>query len=71
MGDTIVLTKLDEQADEIIDRFQAKTGLAHVDDDEHRRIFHVEGSEHSLDIVQTLTGIDEHWPAHVGLADPV
>lgn len=71
MGDTIILTKLDEHATDIIDRFEAETGLHHADDDRHRRIFHIEGSEHGVDVVRTLTGIDEHWPAHVGLADPV
>ena len=70
MGDRIILTKLDEQANDIIDRFQAETGFEHAEDDAQRRVFHIEGAEHGVDVVQTLTGIDEHWPAHVGLADP-
>ncbi len=70
MGDRIILTKLDERADGILDRFQAQTGLDHVDDEHDKRTFHLAGPEHGIDVVETLTAIDEHWPSHVGFEDP-
>jgi hypothetical protein len=70
MADTIILTKLDERADQILDQFETRTGLAHSEDRDDRRTFEIAGREHEIDVVQTLTAIDEHWPAHVGLRDP-
>jgi hypothetical protein len=65
----IILTKLDEDADRILDAFETQTGLE-GDDEGDRRRFDVAGVQHEIDIVQTLTDIDEHWPEHVGVADP-
>lgn len=70
MADTITLTKLDERAESIIDRFQSRTGLHDAEDRDDRRVFRVSGPDHGIDVVQTLTAIDEHWPQHVGLQDP-
>jgi hypothetical protein len=69
MADQIILTKLDEDADRILDEFEEHTGL-HGDDEGDRRRFDVAGREHDVDVVQTLTDIDEEWTEHVGVADP-
>ncbi|MEJ7784708.1 MAG: hypothetical protein WKF96_07885 [Solirubrobacteraceae bacterium] len=69
MADQIILTKLDEDADRILDAFEEQTGL-HGDDEGDRRRFDVAGAGHAVDVVQTLTDIDEDWTEHVGVADP-
>jgi hypothetical protein len=70
MAEMLILTKLDHRADAIIDRFQSRTGLDAAEDRDDRRIFELSGPDHGIDVVQTLTSIDEHWPQHVGLQDP-
>lgn len=70
MADMLTLTKLDREADDILDRFEAETGLHRVEDRDDLRVFEIAGREHEVDVVQTLTEIDEHWPTHVGLRDP-
>jgi hypothetical protein len=65
----IILTKLDDQADRILDAFERQTGLEGEDDGE-KRFFEIEGREHEVDVVQTLTAIDEAWTDHVGFEDP-
>jgi hypothetical protein len=69
MADEIILTKLDDDADRILDAFEEHTGL-HGDDEGDRRRFDVAGREHEIDVVQTLTDIDDAWTDHVGVADP-
>ena len=69
MADQIILTKLDEEADRILDAFEEHTGI-HGDDEGDRRRFDTASGGHHVDVVQTLTDIDEHWPEHVGVADP-
>jgi hypothetical protein len=69
MADQIILTKLDDDADRILDAFEEHTGL-HGDDEGDRRRFDVTGGAHDVDVVQTLTDIDEDWTEHVGVADP-
>jgi hypothetical protein len=69
MADQIILTKLDEDAERILDAFEEHTGL-HGDDEGDRRRFDAAGTGHEVDVVQTLTDIDEGWSEHVGLADP-
>jgi len=68
MADQIILTKLDEDADRILAAFEEHTGL-HGDDEGDRMRFDVTHS-HDVDVVQTLTDIDEDWTEHVGVADP-
>lgn len=68
MADQIILTKLDDDADRILDEFEEQTGL-HGDDEGDRRRFDTAG-KHDIDVVQTLTDIDESWTEHVGVADP-
>ncbi len=69
MADQIILTKLDDDADRILDAFEEQTGL-HGDDEGDRRRFDVAGTGHAVDVVQTLTDIDESWTEHVGVSDP-
>ena len=69
MADQIILTKLDEDADRILDAFEEQTGL-HGDDEGDRRRFDMAGVGHAVEVVQTLTDIDEGWAEHVGVADP-
>jgi hypothetical protein len=69
MADEIILTKLDDDADRILDQFEAQTGLDGEDEGERRR-FDVSGEDHEIDVVQTLTEIDEDWSEYVGVADP-
>jgi hypothetical protein len=69
MTNTITLTKLDDEADRIISSFEEATGLT-GDDDGQTCTFEIEGPEHSIDIVQTLTRIDERWTDHVGVEIP-
>jgi hypothetical protein len=69
MADPIIFTKLDADADRILDAFEQRTGLEGEDDGD-RRVFEVEGAEHEVDVVQTLTDIDEDWTDHVGVQDP-
>lgn len=69
MADQIILTKLDEDADRILDAFEEQTGL-HGDDEGDRRRFDTTGAGHQVDVVQALTDIDEGWTEHVGVADP-
>jgi hypothetical protein len=69
MADQIILTKLDDEADRILDAFESETGLE-GDDEGDRRRFDVAGPSHDIDVVQTLTDIDEDWSEHVGVADP-
>lgn len=69
MADQIILTKLDDDADRILDAFERETGLE-GDDEGDRRRFDVAGEGHGVDVVQTLTDIDEGWTEHVGIADP-
>jgi len=69
MADQIILTKLDDEADRILDAFEEQTGLE-FDDDGDSRTFHLDGVDHPVDVVQTLNDIDEDWTEHVGLKDP-
>ncbi len=69
MPEQIILTKLDEDADRILDAFEEETGL-HGDDEGDRRRFDVAAPDHGLDVVQTLTDIDEGWTEHVRVAEP-
>jgi hypothetical protein len=69
MPDQIILTKLDDDADRILAAFEEETGL-HGEDEGDRVRFDVTGPGHQVDVVQTLTDIDEEWTEHVGVADP-
>ena len=68
MTNEIILTKLDDEADRIIEAFAERAGL-HSDDEGDRVHFDV-SHDHELDVIQTLSEVDEDWPEHVGVADP-
>jgi hypothetical protein len=69
MGDEIILTKLDDEAERIIDAFEERTGLEGEDEGDHRR-FELVNGDHAIDVVQTLDAIDDDWPEHVGFQEP-
>ena len=72
MADPIILTKLDDSpdADRILDEFEQRTGLTSEERDDGR-YFTLDGArDHEVEVVQTLTEIDERWTDHVGLKDP-
>ena len=70
MAHTITLTKLDDEADRIIERFAEQTGLD-GEEAEGARVFEIHAAEaHQVHVTQTLDEIDPDWPQHVGFADP-
>jgi hypothetical protein len=71
MSQTITLTRLDAEADRIIERFARETGL-HGEDTPAGRVFAIEvPAQHDIHVTRMLDAIDPHWPEHVGFADPV
>lgn len=69
MSETITLTKLDGEAERIIDRFAQETGLE-GEDNGHARVFTVRHDHGGVHVTRTLDAIDPHWPEHVGFEDP-
>jgi hypothetical protein len=69
MAATITLTALDDQAEPVVHAFAERTGLTPTTAGD-AWIFDVDGQEHGLNVVQTLTDIDPSWTDHVGLQDP-
>jgi hypothetical protein len=69
MADVITLIPRDEDGERIADAFAEQTGLE-AEEADGRRIFTVDGTEHEIEVVQTLDGIDEDWTQHVALGDP-
>jgi hypothetical protein len=69
MATSIILTKLDDDADAIVKAFAEETGLS-AEDRGDKWVFDIDGEEHEIDVVQTLTDIDEDWTEHVGFQDP-
>jgi hypothetical protein len=71
MADTVTLLRRGDPdaAEQIIQAFAEQTGLS-AREAEDGRVFEIEGSEHSIDIVQTLNGIDAAWEDHVALQMP-
>jgi hypothetical protein len=66
MPKTLIFTKLDGEADRILDELGRRTGLAYRDGGD-RRIFDFEGAPGSIDALQELEAIDPRWPEHVRL----
>jgi hypothetical protein len=70
MARTITLTKLDGDAERIIERFASQTGLDGTDTGK-AWIFDVDHAGHpGIHVTQTLDAIDPGWPQHVGFQDP-
>jgi len=53
------------EADRILDAFEERTGLQPEESADDTRVYPLEGRQHEVDVVQTLTDIDEHWPEHL------
>ena len=70
MPNTLILVKTGPRADEILDAFQERTGMAARDAD-HARIFTVEGAPRLVDPTDDLTAVDAGWAEHVELATQV
>ena len=66
MPKTLIFTKLDGEADRILDALADRTGLASRDGG-GRRIFDFEGAPADIDALRELEDIDPRWPAHVRL----
>jgi hypothetical protein len=66
MPKTLIFTKLDAEADRILDELGRRTGLACRDGGD-RRIFDFEGAPADVDALAELEDIDAAWPAHVRL----
>jgi hypothetical protein len=66
MPKTLIFTKLDDQAEPILDELGRRTGLACRDGGD-RRIFDFEGAPGDVDALAELEAIDPKWPEHVRL----
>jgi hypothetical protein len=66
MPKTLIFTKLDGEADRILDELGRLTGLASRDGGD-RRIFDFEGAPTEIDALRELEGIDPAWREHVRL----
>ena len=66
MPKTLIFTKLDDEADRILDELARRTGLASRDGGD-RRIFDFEGAPADVDALRELESIDAAWPEHVRL----
>jgi len=66
MPKTLIFTKLDGEADRILDELGDRTGLAGRDGGD-RRIFDFEGAPGDVDALAELEAIDPSWPEHVRL----
>lgn len=53
------------EADRILDAFEQRSGLKPEDSGGDTRVYPLEGEDHRVNVVQTLTDIDEHWPQHL------
>ncbi len=66
MPKTLIFRKLDAHADDILDEFARRTGLAERAGDE-RRVFELEGGARAVDVDAELADIDPAWAEHVRL----
>jgi hypothetical protein len=71
MADSITFTLINQpDAARILDEFEEQTGLEAEESDEDTRVYPLEGEDHQIAIVQTLTEIDEDWSDHLALQSP-
>jgi hypothetical protein len=66
MPKTLIFTKLDQEADRILDELLRRTDLPCRDSGE-RRIFELEGAVVDVDALGELDAIDRAWREHVRL----
>ena len=69
MPKTLIFTKLNGEADRILQAFAQRTGLAASAGDE-RAIFQLEGAGHAIDAEAELAAVDPTWAEHVRLENP-
>ena len=69
MADTITFVAKDDEGARILDEFEQQTELEPEDRGE-RRVYPLEGDDHQVEIVETLTGIDSEWTEHIALEMP-
>ncbi len=71
MASSIAFVLLNQpDADRILDAFEEQTGLESEKPDDQTRVYPLEGDDHRIEVVQTLTEIDEHWPDHLSPQAP-
>lgn len=72
MADTITFLPKDDEGERILDEFEQQTDLEATsgDDDDAARVYALEGDDHQVEIVQTLTDIDPKWSEHIALEMP-
>jgi hypothetical protein len=71
MASTITLIAQDDEAYEILDEFEERTGLEPEEtDDDETRVYAIEGEDHRIEIIETLDEIDDTWPEHLALGSP-
>jgi hypothetical protein len=66
---TFVL-KHQPDADRILDAFEEQTGLESEKPDAETRVYPLEGDDHRVKVVQTLTDIDADWTDHLSPQAP-
>jgi hypothetical protein len=59
------ITNDTDDAARILDAFEERTGLHAEQPDAQRRVYPLEGEDHSVKVVQTLTEIDADWTDHL------
>jgi hypothetical protein len=71
MADTITLLPKDDDGERILDEFEQQTDLEpDADAEGAARVYPIEGDDHQIEIVQTLTDIDPQWSEHVAIEMP-
>jgi hypothetical protein len=72
MADTITFLPKNDEGERILDEFEQQTDLTpdEGDDEATARVYSLEGEDHQIEIVQTLTDIDPDWSEHISLGMP-
>jgi hypothetical protein len=73
MADSITFIANDTDsaaAERILDAFEERTGLESEQPDPQTRVYPLEGSDHGVNIVRTLTDIDADWTEYLTLESP-
>jgi hypothetical protein len=71
MANTITFVTKDDDGERILDEFEQQTDLAPDNSGSaERRVYALEGEDHQIEIVETLTDIDPEWSQHIALEQP-
>jgi hypothetical protein len=68
MADTLIFQVLDEDGERILDEFEQQTGLESEETDDGR-LYPLGPDDHDIEVVGTLTDIDDAWTDHLALQD--